>query len=247
MESDGEFIDIELRPAAEVARRCLVLSALLQRVALSANGDIDAEDDREGAAFDLREWLRGENLWDVLTTAEAEVFTRPIETEVPAALDSLSLGEPLATLAWCLGLVSSIAPHMASDIAILADEIPTPWESASSWIANQHLRPESEIAIERERAELWEWRLATEYARREAPFHDRGQNESDIRDVTYEAEEAGLLDPEDALGAYEVWQAIRDFEDEAVASWLALAEHRLRALNWVCGFGESWDDVPLDI
>jgi hypothetical protein len=26
----------------------------------------------------------------------------------------------------------------------------------------------------------------------------------------------------------------------------ALAEDRHRALNWLCGYAERWDDVPLD-
>jgi hypothetical protein len=28
---------------------------------------------------------------------------------------------------------------------------------------------------------------------------------------------------------------------------VAITGQRLHALNWLCGFGSSWDDVPLDI
>ncbi len=33
----------------------------------------------------------------------------------------------------------------------------------------------------------------------------------------------------------------------ALAALAAIAAHRLHALNWVCGFGETWDTVPDEI
>lgn len=247
MTSDDEFVDIALRPAAEVARRCLALSALLQRVALFADGEVHADDDREAAAFDLREWPRAENLWDALTSAEAAFLTEPVGNAIPDAFDSMYFGESLAALAWTLDLLPSLEPHMAPDYAKLIDTIPAPWDPTASWLTSQQLRPESEIAIERERAEVWEWRGAIELARRGARVGDIGQIESAIFDITYEVEETGLLGPENVRGDYELWHAIGDLEDEAITSSRMLFEHRLRALNWVCGFGDSWDDVPLEI
>jgi hypothetical protein len=216
-------------------------------MALTTEGEGRAEDDPAAAAFDLREWLRGENLWDVLTPDEVAFLAQPVGHEMPVAFDTWSLGESLATLAWTLGLIASVEPHLAPDFATLIDAIPSPWDATSSWVASQRLRPELEIATERERAELWEWRLATEIARRAATAGELGQIESAIFDVTYEAEQTGLLGPRNVQGDYELWKAIGELEDEAIASSRLFAEHRLRALNWVCGFGDRWDSVPLDI
>ena len=35
--------------------------------------------------------------------------------------------------------------------------------------------------------------------------------------------------------------------DDAREPLAILATERLRALNWLCGFGSDWDHVPLDI
>jgi hypothetical protein len=42
-------------------------------------------------------------------------------------------------------------------------------------------------------------------------------------------------------------RSIASFDDLDLERFSSLAEERLRALNWLCGFGTSWDEVPLDI
>lgn len=251
METDDEFIDIELRSAEAVARRCVVFAALLRLAAVEMGASDDpalTSDDPETDAFDLREWLRGEELWRDLTLGEAMFVERPVAKRSTApSPDPLSLGESFATLAWALGLVPGIAPLAATDIRDLILVVPEPWQSTRSWLDSQHLRPELEIARQRELAELWEWRLASELARRESRGRARDDIDASIIEVRREAVAAELLTAHHARDGLVDWDSVTRRESDELAAFHAMAEQRLRALNWVCGFGETWDDVPLEV
>jgi Domain of unknown function (DUF4272) len=244
MEDD---LDIELRPAADVARRAIVVAAVLQRVSLDEAAAYDGVE-HQGEAFDLREWISAEHLTDALTSREALIF----EAQVGAMRreDRLELSwqtEALAALLWSLGFRQDPVLGTQSELATLLDNAPSPWESANDWVMRARLRSESDIAGERELADIWRWRLGAELERRTAHASERVAYDQAIRDVIDEAIAAGF--PVDAKrGDFVVsGRLIRDLAPQELDTLAALADERLRALNWICGFGSSWDDVPLDI
>ena len=97
------------------------------------------------------------------------------------------------------------------------------------------LRSEQELADERERMELWYWRGDTEIP------------DEDLAEVVAQVAAAGLIpivDGDFALSDGTSYVTLSE-EDQDELNWVA--EQRLRALNWVCGFGDSWETAPLDI
>jgi hypothetical protein len=106
---------------------------------------------------------------------------------------------------------------------------------------------ESDAVRERELADVWHWRARTELLLRVASATDRREYETAVREVAAEALDAGIVP---ALHDGDFATSGRKFEDLAVGEveeLVAVTSQRLRALNWLCGFGDSWDDVPLDV
>jgi hypothetical protein len=240
-------IDIELRSATEISRRAIVVAAVLQRITLedsAARNDLDVA----GEAFDLREWIVTEQLKDTLTTSEVRIFETPVG-EIPRddCLDLSWQSEALATLLWSIGIRKLPASGLQSELASLLEDVPHPWDRISGWVARANLRPESTIARERELADLWYWRLGAEIEGRNAPDAERASYQQAIREVVAEAAAAGY--PVDARRGDLVVsrRLVRDLGSEELTELAAIAEERLRALNWISGFGSSWDDVPLEV
>ena len=106
---------------------------------------------------------------------------------------------------------------------------------------------ESDAVRQRELAEIWHWRATTELLRRDAPAADRRAYDAAIEEVAAEARVAGFV-PALRDGDFLVrGRSIKQTADTDVNDLAAVSGQRLRALNWVCGFGRSWDDVPLDV
>jgi hypothetical protein len=76
---------------------------------------------------------------------------------------------------------------------------------------------------------------------------DRRDYEAAIADVVAEAGTAGYLPPLLDRDFSVRGRSIKEISDSDVDELIAITAQRLRALNWLCGFGTSWDDVPLDI
>jgi hypothetical protein len=244
---DDDEIEISLRDSADVARRAIVLASLLRRLALE---DVDASDANDviGEAFDLREWLRDEKLATALTAGEVAIVDRP-----PGALAAFERinaswqAEGLATLIWSLGLGPLPGVAAPADLETALTSIPSPWDETNPWVESARLLPEAHIAHERERAELWHWRANVEVLRRQTSPADRHVYNDAIRDVAAEALTAGLLDTlrdnDFAVGK----TPFRSLAPSELDHILAATTERLRALNWISGFGASWDSVPLEV
>lgn len=238
-----EHIDIDLRPVAAVAARGIIIASLIGLLARTTD-----DDDPATLVFDLREWLRAERLWDKCTEREQAVFTHPdISLDDPAGIDLESLAEQLTTLGWALSLADPFSGASEFSLAGLINAIPGPWDKTSPWIAARELRPEPLIAIERERAEIWHWRLEIESYRRVASGQDLDEIEQAISEVTSDGMAAGLLAPGGNGGFTLDGTPLSAANLPAIASLEAAMRERLRTLNWVCGFGTTWDDVPLEI
>jgi hypothetical protein len=246
---DDDSIDIELRPPEEIAARSIILTALARRLLIeslaAAAGDAA---ELQGEAFDLREWLRAEGVWPSLTAAEAALLERPVGDLAEDDLAAVACqAAGLVALGWALHLVDTLPPGAIGDLAAVVDAVPGPWDKTAEWMRRRELRSEAEIARERERAELYAWRVGVEAPRRAAPAHERADYAAAIADVVREARTAGLpegiRDDDFTIGD----NALGSFATEDLERLSALADGRLQAFNWLCGFGEDWDRVPLEI
>jgi hypothetical protein len=248
MDGDEE-IDINLRPAAEVGRRLVVLATLCRRAFLeSASDDLDPEDDPETERFDLETWLDDQGLG-----AEQTIWERQFLNTAVGALaeDEARAGtwnaEALVALGWAVGLIDQMPdPVGPTDPAPVLSATPAPWDDPRSWIASIELRPEETVALERERAEIWLWRAEIEDERRQLRGRALSTLESDLREVVRESAEAGLLTSPDADFPVSS-RPFHTLDQETIDLVAGVAGVRLHALNWLCGFGTSWDDVPLDL
>jgi hypothetical protein len=96
--------------------------------------------------------------------------------------------------------------------------VETPLEGAK-------LRDPERIEHERDAARLWHWRA---------------------RATAMRGYEQGLLPPP-MRGDFRAFGKIyRHLTPEQHSEALSIAHERHYALNWLCGLGESWDDVPTD-
>lgn len=243
-EVPDDLIDIELRSPAAVAMRCLVVATMIRR--FSADSAPLAE--QRAVVFDLREWLRAEGLWDHATRDERDFLLRPPDSPLVSGGQNLGLlAESVATLAWALALSGPGSDASEPDVAGLLEDLPAPWDKTMAWISSKALRPESEIAFLRERTDIWRWRLELEPYRRVAAGRDLMDIERSIRDVTSDGVAAGLLLP-GKKGGFSLDGVPLTRIDLAELDELQFAfEVRLLTLNWVCGFGNTWDSVPLDV
>lgn len=250
-------LDIRLRAPRLVVERLVVLAAVTRRAILErlpddvqiSDGTDQHHEDPESGRFDLVGWLREEKLDRVATEGERSLLhTRIGRLPAEEAARATWAGEAMVALAWCGGIVAEFPPYgEATDIASVLDFIPSPWESVKPLFARFELRPQAEIAAEREKSELWLWRAGIEAVFRQAAPDERGELKSLIAEVTHEAVSAGLL-PAASSGDFSAPNRPVTRLDAATLDELtATAQERLRALNWVCGFGDSWDDVPVEI
>jgi hypothetical protein len=240
-------LDIELRSPAEVAVRCIALASLIRRLSIESLAAERMDDGLAGDAFDLRAWLQSERLWETLTIFEVSALDRPLGDLTDDELATMAWqAEGLASLGWALGL-SELAPlGELSHVEAVLTLVPSPWDATGKWRDEASLRPEPEIAHERDRAELFEWRIGVEGPRRASTGSERAEYVAAIAEVASEAEASGLAD---VLQGDVMIAGVppSSLDANALERLAILAEERLRAMNWLCGFGDSWDRVPLDV
>jgi hypothetical protein len=244
-EPSEDEIDVTIRPAREVAARAIVLATLLRRLALERGKD--AAEEANAEAFDLREWLRDHGLLDAASARERALLARPATTLSDDEIAVWSWqGAALEAISWSLRPLPANPRRSPASLEDILDTIPAPWDDPDDWIRTASIQPVETIAGERERAEVWHWRAITEALRRETPPGARGEIDGAIRDVVREASASGVV--EVSGGDFLVGsQRIRDLAPNALDELQMTTAERLRTLNWLCGFGESWDDVPLDV
>jgi hypothetical protein len=220
----------------------------LQRIGIDPGPMDTGVDDPAAVAFDTREWLRAEGLWGELTEDEEWLLSSPIGSITPEELMERAFqSEAFAALAWSLGLLDTLSDSDPTEIGPVLSGIPSPWEKIEPWIAIQRLRPEPKIARRREQAEIWEWRLGVESHRRIAEGRDLMELEKAIKDVTRDGAMQGLLKPGKQGGFSVDGMPILRLNPFQLEELHRLAEERLVALNWVCGYGEAWNNTPLDV
>jgi hypothetical protein len=177
---------------------------------------------------------RGRALGDELRAALAK-----LPSDDPAVVDAIWRGEALGTLLWALQLVELPAYDQPFD----AEEV------AAVQLDEADLREAEELELERDSARLWHWRARTtslqaagalELPERYATFDQL------IAATAMRGYEQGVL-PAPMRGDFRAYGKVyRHLSPEQHAEAHSLAVERHHALNWLCGAGETWDDVPLD-
>jgi hypothetical protein len=177
---------------------------------------------------------RSRALGDELRAALAK-----LPTDDPAVVDAVWRGEALGTLLWALQLIELPAYDQPFD----AEQV------AASGLEDADLRDGEEIELERDSARLWHWRARTtslqaagalELPERYATFDQL------IAATAMRGYEQGVL-PAPMRGDFRAYGKVyRHLSPEQHAEAHSIAVERHHALNWLCGAGETWDDVPLD-
>jgi hypothetical protein len=177
---------------------------------------------------------RSRALGDELRAALAQ-----LPSDDPAVVDAVWRGEALGTLLWALQLLELPAYDQPFD-----DE-----EVAAVQLDDADLRDSEEIGLERDSARLWHWRARTTglqaagalvLPERYATFDQL------IAATAMRGYEQGVL-PAPMRGDFGAYGKVyRHLAPEQHAEAHSIALERHHALNWLCGEGETWDDVPLD-
>ena len=157
----------------------------------------------------------------------------------PAVVDAVWRGEALGTLLWALALAE-------------LPDYDTPFDYDTLLgieIRDARLRPAAEITQARDTARLWHWRARTTRLQADSavalpePWQSFDQL---IAATAMHGFEAGLL-PAPLRGDFRAFDKVYrqlDTTQYSVAHSIAIERHR--ALNWLCGRGSAWDDVPTD-
>jgi hypothetical protein len=177
---------------------------------------------------------RSRALGDELRAALAK-----LPSDDPAIVDAVWRGEAVGTLLWALQLLELPAYDQPFD----AEEV------AAVELDDADLRGGDELELERDSARLWHWRARTtglqaagalELPERYATFDQL------IAATAMRGYEQGVL-PAPMRGDFRAYGKVyRHLSPEQHAEAHSIAVERHHALNWLCGAGETWDDVPLD-
>src|SRR5215217_7599292 len=191
---DQDEIDVELRSPVRVRTRVLILAAILRRLAQENVAAGAGDNEPIAEAFDEREWLREQGLARELTPREVELFNSPpgslgAETIIEASWQ----GEALVVLAWAIGALEMPPIDTISDPRPVMDLIPRPWDAVHNWLSDPNMVTEPDAVRQRERADIWHWRVTIELLRRGASAADRQDFEAAIREVVAEALRAGVV------------------------------------------------------
>ena len=156
-----------------------------------------------------------------------------------AVAEALWHAEGLGTLLWALQL-AALPPY---------DRPFRPGEVAAAATDEAELRPGDELEAEREAARLWHWRARTSALSGAGSLElppEYASIEQVVAATAMRGYEQGTL-PSPVRGDFPAFgKAYRQLTPAERAEAHAIALERHRALNWVCGLGELWDEVPLD-
>src|SRR5947209_18989293 len=170
---------------------------------------------------------------------EVRAALAQLPSDDPAVVDAVWRGEALGTLLWALQL----AELPAYDDPFDAEQV------AAVGLDDADLRDAEEIELERDSARLWHWRARTtslqaagalELPERYATFDQL------IAATAMRGYEQGVL-PAPMRGDFRAYGKVyRHLSPEQHAEAHSIAAERHHALAWLCGEGDTWDDVPLD-
>jgi hypothetical protein len=140
-----EFVE-QVRSAGEVARRCIVLYAVL------AAGHSEPRDQ-------LVAWLRREELWEAVSPKESEFLLSDSPTQ-QQRFQGQWRAEALLALLWALGRIGEMpSPQQICDVQFLRGVLPPLFGSVGEFISSARLRGDAEIHDANEEIYQIHWRV----------------------------------------------------------------------------------------
>jgi hypothetical protein len=230
-------LDIELRDLDDIGCRIVLLTALAMWP------DHDELEDRDSWA----DWLHAEGVATAMTRAEQTVIDAHRERElVESDLDVCGRAmDALQALTWAVAMIDELQLTLSEDTAAgFIEGIPIPGERVEQFLDGLVLREEDTIAVERERAEVWNWRLAAEVSYRRGSARVRQELSHAIKEVILECASTMVIAETDGNDFLIDGVAVRDLDDDAINTILVASEEHLRALNWLCGLTD-WEAIHL--
>lgn len=236
--SDDDSIDIQPWPVMELIGRSVILATLARRGMLDIERERDIFD-LETDRFDLSTWARTE-LQNWIEEREVIILGKPVgelnEDEISRCDDAL-IGA--STIAWAIRAVESDELPLPQDGTAEEETLawaPMPWMKVRQLQSRARIRSDENLARERERWELWYWRV-----------FDAPEDPATLANVVAEVRDSGLIPVVEDDFATDAGIPYSSLPEEDLLDIAWLAELRLRTLNWVCGFGRSWESAPLYI
>jgi hypothetical protein len=146
----------QIRSPDEVARRCIVLYAVL------AAGHRESRDE-------LIAWLRREGLWDAVSPQESEFLLSESPTE-RQRIQATWRAEALYPLLWSLGYIPELPiPQQICDVALMQSILPPLCDPVGDFISSARLRADAEIHAANEEIYRIHWRIRDFQLRQEPP------------------------------------------------------------------------------
>lgn len=128
---DPDTFMMEPRPAAEVAKRCIVLCCVASH--------------SDDSSLFFEDWLKEEGIWPEVSPEEAEFLVNPIPDR-RANINASWRKESFLMLMWCLNKIDPLPPPVQiEDSTTLLLQIPRPGEKTARFIEGAMLRPFGEI------------------------------------------------------------------------------------------------------
>lgn len=243
MDAD-DFIDIEPWATSEIAGHLVAQVTLGRRGLIETDRETDVFE-RETDRFELEAWARLElTAW--LSEPQFRILDLPLgnlsSEQLELTNDGMVIG---STLGWAMYLVKLDALPMQSDGAPemgILEWAPTPWTPVRNVVKALKVRTEDALAAERERWELIHWRSML--------FTDEATADEDrqvLLETVNELRQLGTIPTAGNDLALDNGEPFTNLSPDALFELQHTSEVRLRALNWVCGFGETPDTAPLDL
>ena len=237
-----DYIDIQPWPVAELIGQLTAHVAIGRRGLIESDPDTDGFE-RETDRFELDAWAKLE-LTSWLTADQLAILEAPLDSLNPDQLDRCEDALVVASsIAWCTRVESESRLPIVTDGGPEQRTIawsPRPWTPIRNVLKGIRVRSDETLAAERERWELLHWRchLFTEES-------DLDEDRKALRDTIRELQGQDLLGHNDADLILEDGTPFSDLDDDTLDEIASQSEIRLRALNWVCGFGDTPATAPL--
>lgn len=231
-------VDIRPWPSIELVGRAVALSTVARRGALEVDDSAD-EFELETDRFDLSTWARTE-LLNWITDSEIRLLEKPIgklsDDDLQAADDALMSA---TAIAWAVRAIDAEHLPLPEQTELDAQTLlwsPNAWGKVRPLAQQARVRSDEELALERERWELWYWRAT-----------DGLDDPDGVAEVAREVADSELIDVVQDDFADDNGTPFHRLQPEQQDDVAWIAECRLRALNWACGLGDSWDTTALYI
>ena len=122
--------------------------------------------------------------------------------------------------------------------------MPGPGDAVGAFVNDAKLRSIDEIAEAREIAEIWCWRIDAGIDRDTMSPAEKRELDETVLVTADEAMTAGYLHETIDGDFARNGKKVRDLDEETLDELWWITQRKAKTLNWLCGYGESWEDAP---